>query len=70
MNAPDTRRLGQMMRGVIIALGVADDDLEAGRYDAAERDRLAVYCDNLSAALRADSKPGRVLIVDAKRADA
>ncbi|WP_143539415.1 hypothetical protein [Saccharopolyspora spinosa] len=55
----DFRQLGQMTRGVITALGLAVYDLEAGRYEAADRERLAGYLDNLAAALRADGNQCR-----------
>ncbi|WP_190814793.1 hypothetical protein [Saccharopolyspora pogona] len=40
MVSADLRRLGAMTRGVIVSLGLAVDDLEAGHYDAEVRDRL------------------------------
>ncbi|WP_190821245.1 hypothetical protein [Saccharopolyspora pogona] len=65
----DFRQLGQMTRGAITALGLAVDDLEAGRYDAADRELLAGYLDNLAAALRAGGNHCRGLVIDLERAD-
>ncbi|WP_421671867.1 hypothetical protein [Saccharopolyspora spinosa] len=55
-----------MTRGVVLALGIAVGDLEQGRYDGAERERLAGYLDRLAAALRSDSQPRGGLVVDAE----
>ena len=42
----DLRNLGRMMRGVIMALQAAVDDVERGHYDVEDRERLAGYLDN------------------------
>ncbi|SFS90880.1 hypothetical protein [Saccharopolyspora flava] len=69
MNLPrrvtaELRRVGSMVRGVIISFELAVDDLEAGHYDAEDRERLASYLDNVAAALRerAEVVDGEVVV--------
>ncbi len=42
----DLHNLGRKMRGVIVALQSAVDDVERGHYGAEDRERLAGYLDN------------------------
>ncbi|PKW18464.1 hypothetical protein [Saccharopolyspora spinosa] len=65
LTAPDYHQLAQMTRGVIVSLSLGVGDLEAGHYDAADRERLAGYLDKLAAALRGSSEPV-VIILDAE----
>ncbi|MER7078116.1 MULTISPECIES: hypothetical protein [Bacteria] len=61
------RELGQMMRGMIMAMGLAVDDVEAGRYTAADRERLAGGLELVVAGLRAQRRPGERLVIDSER---
>ncbi|QUH05358.1 hypothetical protein HUO13_35360 [Saccharopolyspora erythraea] len=69
MTRPNLRELAQMMRGVVLALGLAADDVERGRYDATERERLAGCLDRVSAALRNDAEQSSHLVIDSRAAD-
>ncbi|TWF93512.1 hypothetical protein FHU35_15356 [Saccharopolyspora dendranthemae] len=63
----DLCRLGAMTRGVIMSLGLAVDDLEAGHYGIEDRERLASYLDNLALALRGPGGQDPGPVVDGSR---
>ncbi|MER7013298.1 hypothetical protein ABT324_17910 [Saccharopolyspora sp. NPDC000359] len=65
----DFHQVAQMMRGMIVSMSLAVDDVAAGRYDAAEREFLAGGLDRVAAALRAGGGLRDVRVVESERVD-
>ncbi|MDA3626530.1 hypothetical protein [Saccharopolyspora oryzae] len=62
--------LATMIRGAILALGYAVDDIEQGRWSPAELRNLAASVDKLGEQLRGSTASGNNrVVVDSVRAD-